>query len=93
MTEKAFLKQLHKDLKGEGLVTNTSDTSKIFKIVIDNLSNVIIKGIELRIQNFGIFSSKLVNRTNIQNLAAGPIKRWGIYFKASKLLKDKINGD
>jgi nucleoid DNA-binding protein len=85
-----LVKDVHRDLKSEGLVTHADQTKKIVDIVINNIRNYIVQGITLELVNFGKFYTKFVKRSNF---GKEQTKRWEALFSASPLLKSDLNED
>lgn len=90
MMKKDLVEEVHKELKEKGYTVNKKQSLEIFDMVTNTITSNISKGKTVELSGFGIFSSKLVKRRNIKTNEA--IERWGVYFKCSKIIKNKLNG-
>lgn len=92
MNQTEFIEKLYPDLKSAGIVTSKADAKTATDIVLDNLIDVLAKGMPITIIGLGTFETKLVKRRNIADPTQPMIKNWELKFTTSKILKKKING-
>lgn len=90
MNRQELIKEAHSDLKSKGIVINHKQSKEIFDIVLNVISDNIVKGKTLTITDFGTFESSLREFRNPNN--GKKLERFSIKFKASTTLKKNING-
>lgn len=86
--ETNFFKNLHKDLLSEKLSTSESQTQKILKTVINNLSEEVSNGQTVILKNFGVFSTSFRTFTGF---GSGKIRKPSAKFKFSIQFKKKMD--
>lgn len=92
MTTKEFQKIVHKDLKSAKYTQKQTESNEIIAIVLNAVSDSLIKGHNIELHGFGSFNLTLRNLRNLAKNGA-PVQRWICSFKLSKSLTKKINKD
>lgn len=89
MNKKELAQRVQEDLKSSKLKLTLPEVNEIVTLVFDNMRNQIVKGGSIEIRTFGSFYSRLVSRRNMAT--GGKLKKWTIFFKPFKEMKDGIN--
>ena len=91
MDKEELTKRVYEDLKSSKLKITKAEVSDIVTTVLNNMRNQIAVGGRVDIKSFGSFYSKLVKRRNISDNTF--IKKWTIYFRPHKSLKEELNNN
>ena len=89
MDKSDIMKEVHAELKKRRLVRLQSDTKDIVDVVFETMFHNLAKGRDVKLRGFGNFSVSPLEFTNVAD--GSPGTRMVIRFKASKVLKDKLN--